>query len=263
MLDGKWTIDKLKEFVTGVAHDLDGDGKMTPADRYGWGSLDLSRGALALQYGMGQFTTKFDENGDPQLIINSDLMATVVDKVIGLVTSGEVYKITNKINEVTVFKEGRMLFCTAIFMQTDLNMRDMEDEYGVLPQPKLDESQEKYYTIINPLCYMYSIPITVKDQDRASILFEAYQYEGYNYVYPGFYELALKTKYSHDDVSAKVYDLIMNGRVCDFGFVFGSTGIRDTISTLAWKGSTDFASIYASMEAATKTEYAEIMKAYQ
>jgi hypothetical protein len=265
VLDGKWTIDKLNEMIKGSARDLDGDGKMTHTDTYGYGAFTMNNGALALQYGMGQFTTEYDKNGDPQLILNSNRMATVVDKVISLTTSPDTYlgSGNGEMAEITLFKEGRLMFLSAIFMQTDLNMREMKDEYGVLPHPKLDENQEKYYTTINIDCYMYSVPITVKDQERSTVLFEAYSYEGYKTVYPGFYELALKAKYSHDDVSAQIYDLIMSNRIVDFGFVFGSsTGMRDIISNLVSAGSLDFASAYASKEAATKQAYADIMAAF-
>lgn len=266
VLDGKWTIDKLTEMIKGASRDLDGDGKMTHTDVYGYGAFRMNNGALALQYGMGQFTTDFDENGDPRLILNSDRMAQVVSKINTLTTSGEYYGGTGNGEqaEITLFKEGRLMFLSAIFMQTDLNMREMKDEYGVLPHPKLNEDQEKYYSTINVDCYMYAVPITVKDQERSTVLFEAYSYEGYKTVYPGYFELALKAKYSHDDVSSRIYDLIMSNRIVDFGFVFGrEVGIRDTISTLVTLGSTDFASIYASKEAAAKAAYAEVMKAYQ
>ena len=47
------------------------------------------------------------------------------------------------------------------------------------------------------------------------------------------------------------------------GFVFGSsTGMRDIISNLVSAGSLDFASAYASKEAATKAAYADIMEAF-
>ena len=265
VLDGKWTIDKLTEMIKGSFRDLNGDGTMDHMDSYGYGAFTMKNGSLALQYGMGQFTTEFDENGDPQLILNSNRMATVVDKVIGLTTSPDTYlgSGNGEKAEITLFKEGRIMFLSAIFMQTDLNMREMKDEYGVLPHPKLDEDQEKYYSTINVDCYMYSVPITVKDSERSTVLFEAYSYEGYKTVYPGFYELALKAKYSHDDVSSQIYDLIMSNRVCDFGFVFGrSIGIRDTIGTLVTLGSTDFASIYASKVDAAKAAYADAMKAF-
>ena len=265
VLEGKWTIDKLLEMIKGTARDLDGDGQMTHTDVYGYGAHTFVGAALGLQYGMGQFITEFDKNGDPQLILNSDRMAQIVSKIDQLSTSPDFHLGTGNAEkaDITLFKEGRLMFLTAIFMQTDLNMREMKDEYGVLPHPKLDENQDKYYTVINTQCYMYSIPITVQDKDRSTILFEAYSYEGYKTVYPAFYELALKAKYSHDDVSAQIYDLIMSNRIVDFGFVFGSsTGMRDIISNLVSAGSLDFASAYASKEAATKQAYADIMKAF-
>ena len=263
--EGRWTIDLMYEIMEGTWKDVDGDGQMTHTDVYGYGAHTFMQGALALQYGMGQFITEFDKNGDPQLVLNSDRMAQIVGKIDQLSKSPEFHLGTGNAEkaDITLFKEGRLMFLSAIFMQTDLNMREMKDEYGVLPHPKLDESQEQYYTVINTQCYMYSVPITVKDQERSTVLFEAYSYEGYKTVYPGFYELALKAKYSHDDVSAQIYDLIMKGRIVDFGFVFGTgAGMRDIISNLVSAGSLDFASAYASKEAATKQAYADIMDAF-
>jgi len=149
-------------------------------------------------------------------------------------------------------------------MQTDLNFREIEDDYGVLPMPKYDEAQEKYLTSVNPLSYIYTIPITVTDKERTTVLFEAYCYEGYNYVRPGFYEIALKTKYSRDDASAQVYDIILDGRVVDFGFMFdGGVGMFNIMNGLMQNKSTDFASAYASREAAAIAQYEKIMNAYK
>ena len=39
-------------------------------------------------------------------------------------------------------------------------------------------------------------------------------------VYPAYYEIALKKKYSYDDESVKVLDMVVDNRVFDFGYVY-------------------------------------------
>ena len=56
---------------------------------------------------------------------------------------------------------------------------------------------------------------------------EAISCESYNSVIPVYYEIALKTKYSRDDQSGKILDMLMRNRVYDWGDTFFNTVIRD------------------------------------
>jgi hypothetical protein len=45
--------------------------------------------------------------------------------------------------------------------------------------------------------------------------------ESYKSVYPAYYDVALKGKYSSDPMTANMIDLIMSGRKFEFSFQFG------------------------------------------
>ena len=102
------------------------------------------------------------------------------------------------------------------FASTD-TLRNMED-YGIIPDAKYDESQENYITpIVNEVV---GIPYVVKDADMSAMLIEALSFESYKTVRPVYFEIALKRKYSRDEDSNKMLDIIMDGVSCDFAYIY-------------------------------------------
>lgn len=78
----------------------------------------------------------------------------------------------------------------------------MSDEYGMIPYPKFDEEQKEYTNLIHNSGTMAGIPIAVPDDrfDMVTATLEAMASEQYRSVMQAFYELALKTKYSRDEI---------------------------------------------------------------
>ena len=126
------------------------------------------------------------------------------------------------------FRNGNSLFLLAGLDAASNSLRDANFNYGVLPTPKWDEAQENYLSTTTYTGALYAIPRVVKDVDMSSAVFEALAIEGYYTVAPAFFETALKIKYSSDDDSARMYDIIRDSRSYDFGRVY-STGGLDTI----------------------------------
>ena len=59
--------------------------------------------------------------------------------------------------------------------------------------------------------------------DYIGVIYEALCAESYKTVYPVYYDVALKGKYSTDADTADMVELIMAGRLFDFSFQFGET----------------------------------------
>ena len=97
----------------------------------------------------------------------------------------------------------------------------MKDTYSILPFPKWDEAQENYYTNADDKFQVFSIPKTVSDTSFVGMIFEALSAESYRSVYPAYYDVALKGKYSSDPSTAEMIDIIMEGRKFDVSFQFG------------------------------------------
>lgn len=125
----------------------------------------------------------------------------------------------------TNFKNGNSLFLMAGLDAASTTLRDADFGYGVLPAPKWDEAQDNYLSTTTYVGTLYAIPLVVKDADMSSAVIEALAIEGYYTVAPAFFETALKIKYTSDDDSARMYDIIRDSRSYDFGRVFSSGGL--------------------------------------
>ena len=105
-------------------------------------------------------------------------------------------------------------------------------EFGVVPPPKYDESQEKYITMMNAATSMFCVPITIEDTKYVGAVLEAWAAKAHNVTIPAYFEVALKTKYSRDDESAAMLDLILKSATVDLIYYsndfdpFSSAGYR-------------------------------------
>ena len=100
------------------------------------------------------------------------------------------------------------------------DLRGMNTDFGIVPYPKWDEHQEKYLTTSVAYFSMFCVPTTVKNLEMTGAVMEALCAESYKKVIPAFYEVALKSKYSRDDESAEMIDIIRSGLTFDFGKVY-------------------------------------------
>ncbi len=265
VLDGKWTIDKMTEMTKGVYKDLDADNAVSWGDQYGYALWDSAEAMTGLQYGMGQGTGEI-VNGEPKLTIMSERQGQIISKLNAMFTGNDNTRLaglnTAGNGVVPVFREGRALFSTVIMMWAYLGMREMEDVYAALPTPKLDDSQEDYQCIGSS--YFFMLPVTVENPERAANILAAQAYEGYNIVYPTFWEQTMKAKLSDNPTISSLYDLISESRTLDFGYMYGNTkGLRNVIKACLDNKSDDYVSRYTAVESATVEYMKEILKSYQ
>ncbi|MCR5262271.1 MAG: hypothetical protein K6D94_00240 [Clostridiales bacterium] len=248
---GKWTIDRMNEVVHSFGADINGDGAID-ADNDLF-ALSGNAGYMFLyQVAMDQPTTRPNEDGEPELCINTEKMATIVQKMYNMVCEYEFSKVDNDTSE-GLFINGRSLFTT-----TKLNvcigqaLRRMEDDYGILPLPKYDEQQTEYYSHGGAHSNMIGIPAIEPDLEFVSITLEAMCAEGYKIIQPVVYDVALKQKGARDDDSGEMIDIICSGRTGDFADLYDEWGLVYTLDNMIGRQKKDnFASYYKSNEKAS------------
>ncbi|MCQ2431442.1 MAG: hypothetical protein MJ175_02435, partial [Clostridia bacterium] len=124
-------------------------------------------------------------------------------------------------DEELFFNNGTLAFAPLRFYAAFKALRDMKDTYSILPFPKWDEAQDAYYTNADDKFLTFSVPQTASDPAYVGKIFEALSAESYRSVYPTYYDVALKGKYSSDPSTAEMIDLIMSGRKFEVSFQFG------------------------------------------
>lgn len=123
-------------------------------------------------------------------------------------------------------------------------------------------SRSRYYTTVDAGTNLYFVPVTASDPERTSIILEALAAEGYREVIPAYYEVALQTKYTRDDLSVQMLDIIKESRVFDIGYYIYNGPLSYTGKELYWSSDRGFASFYAKNESAANVLLDEINETY-
>ena len=221
---GKWTFDKMLEMTAAALSDVNGDGEYNIADdRYGF-ACDLQAGrALLASAGMKLATPSAD--GAYEYKFMNERFVDMYSKVYRVINSedschymsdGQV-DLSTGTDLNTIFKGGNILFLGSGIGNTD-SLRDMNDDFGIIPTPKLDEKQENYVTY-NFGTYYMALLKTTKDPEMSAVLLEALNAESYKSVVGAYFDTALKGKYSRDEKTAEMLDMIVNNAFFDFTFV--------------------------------------------
>ena len=249
VLDGTWTFDEFSKFVREGSKDLNGDGSLNIADdRLGFVTT-IWQAPVAFLYTCGARTTLKDENDIPYIALNNPKTITFLGELFDLLKSGDchVYPESETSAGATPHlapfeEEKALLIDLQIWSLKEL--RGMENSYGVVPYPKYTES-DVYTSSVDAGVHTMIIPHTAKDPERTSVILEALSAEGNRIVMPAFYEKSLQIKYTRDDISVQMLDIIKDTRVFDFGYYSNYNSNIGMASYQMFKQpSYDFASYY-------------------
>lgn len=207
--DGDWTLDKLEETVKSVSRDVNGDGAWGIEDIYGLATLSYDEYFPAFQLPM----TETNSDGTLKLAVYSEKFVNAYNRMYEIAHSTASYSIkalhADRSHEKTLFSEDRLLFNFVLLTDCE-QYRDMESDYGIIPHPKYDKTQDNYYTVSHDYYSLLCVPVTADPSRYAMVgaVTEAVAAEGYRTVTPAYFDVALKNKYSRDDESSQMLDML-------------------------------------------------------
>jgi len=250
--EGKWTIDKMTELVKLVSSDLNGDSKMTLEDRYGL-VLGDNKDMQYYFVAAGGMIAKKNESGGIDLTLNNEKTIQLIDKYLELASPDYTvnpYRFNwDYTASYNVFWSGRALFYDGMLGEVESASKKAEFGYKVLPLPKLDETQDKYYTMPDNIGMLFCVPANVDDPDFTGYMLEALSYVSSTTTLPTYYEKCCKIKSVYDEDSAEMIDLAMSSQICDIGFVYNIGGLASILNNTLPRGTqNNFTSLYAASE---------------
>ena len=195
--EGSWTMDTLGSYASGVWVDVNADGKKDKKDKFGFvlQSIDPTDGMAAGC--MVEFSSR-NEEGFPVITINNEHTYAFWDKFYSLMFENEGSMLNpesdDSVSIMTNFGAGQYLMTCDKLFQSPIYLREMEDDFLILPMPKLNEEQPHYNTRIHDSCTIFGAPLCVSDTDCISAVLEAMASEACQVVTPAYYEIALKVK---------------------------------------------------------------------
>ncbi len=263
---GSWTLDKVNGICRLGLADLNGDSVMDfENDRYGYIVSKWTTPVSIIYIGGGRMIAK-DSEGLPYFTLYNELNVKIIDEFFEMVVNYGY--VGEALASYDAFIADRSLFAP-ISIQSVSYFRDMDSDFGILPQFKYTESVDKYYCNIDGAVALLIIPVTAAENtDFISIVIEAMSAEGYRQVRPVYYDTVLKVKYTRDTESEAMIDYIVDGRVFDLGrFDNRFAAVKDLTYNLALKLGTDpkpdIASAYAKLEPAALKALEKYIEVYQ
>ena len=214
VLEGNWTIDKMSELIAAAYRDLNGDGRVDTDDQLGYVAYMTASSVDPFMYCADIPFTSRDSDGKIVIDMNQERAVTLSEKVVSLFNQPAAYT-----KGTETFLTGGALFCNGL-MRSAEGFRNMEDDFGFLPSPKLDEEQAAYRNLVGDCNLFTVIPVTCVDADMAAAVLDALNAQTYRTVTPAWYEVTLKCKYSRDLISSEIIDLIHDAIYTDFIFAY-------------------------------------------
>ena len=271
VLEGGWTLDAVNTIAEQIYADTNGDGLLeVGVDTVGYstraypdsGNIDGFWGSCNLR------TIGKDEEGFYKYDVNVEHFVSVVDGLLMLMNGeGSVGMAANDGVFQSAFRDGKqgLMNITLHWLESEW-AREMDDEYGILPNPKLNTEQDSYYTLAQDQFLVYAIPLSVglEELPDLGIFMEAFAAESYATVKPAYYEIALTAKYVNDEESSAMLDIITNNVYVDPAILYLSIMNFNvmTLRDILGSGQNTSASRIASMQKQFQTNLDKINEAY-
>ena len=226
---GKWTFEMFN-MLQKTGANLNGDDSFKWSARgnavYGFTSYEAC--AIALLAGSLERFIVTDKDGNPNLAIGGERFFNVLGKVQEMLTvEGEYLWGNDGANGeggdyISMFSNDR-----ALMMMGELNavvdFRQMESAFGILPIPKYDENQPKYYSYLIYQTPVLIIPSTNTRADFTGAVLDAMAYVSNKDVTPVFFDISVSQKGLRNEDSIDMLGIIKNSGSFDVGCAYGWT----------------------------------------
>ncbi|MCL2815770.1 MAG: hypothetical protein FWD23_14330 [Oscillospiraceae bacterium] len=256
VLSGKWIVDKFIAMTKDIYRDVNGDGIMDENDLYG---LACYRDALSgIMHGCGGRVCEKDGEDLPYLTLNSETAMAAINKAFDLMYAPSAWNLHKELEprglpvyETTerMFMENRVLFYSILMCDVE-QFRSMDSDFGIIPIPKLNETQKAYGSSVNHhVGRAVAIPVTVIDKECVGTILEALTAESKYTLVPAYYEITLQRKVSRDDESEAMLDIIFNSHIYDPGLIYNFGNYAMDIIMMTMKNDRNITSLYEKSEA--------------
>ena len=219
VLEGSWTIDRMYQIAKACEKDLDGDGKMTVGKDV-IGHIEGNDHIKHWIYAMGEKSCDIDKDGNLEVNILTESHISAIDTLFSYM----VEKQMTYTGAWQDFLKGGIVFCGAMLGPIN-SLREMEDDFGVIPMAKKNEEQENYgHYVSNGWTTAYAIPMTNKDPDRTGIILEVLCGFSTDTVRSALYDVLFAAKLVRDTESVEMLDIIFDTKSYDWAVDFSWGG---------------------------------------
>ncbi|MBQ2707459.1 MAG: hypothetical protein IJF67_04285 [Clostridia bacterium] len=260
--EGKWTLDRLREYCAAAAN-LNGDDSFTfnPYGKAVYGTASIMNGVTRFLYGAGLDFVKKDTDGSFVSNLQNEHFNNVLQSYasffgaegifVNAAATGDFKTYPGGITPyIGLFMSGRSLFI-GTELKVANTLRPMEQPFGVVPFPKLDDSQNTYRSTALHQLSVAMIPVTNADAENTGLLLDALSYESYDKILDLYLAGTVEQKGLRNEESVEMLHLILDTMSYDPGIAYALVSpLEDKLKNALIAGNSSVSSIIASGESA-------------
>lgn len=271
VLDNKWTFDTFLTYVNGMYSDLNGNSEHDIGDQYGYVAFQTWGPMIPFLVSAGLKLTEKTSDGKLKIAMNNENSVRLLE-LLNKIFYSEATCVTEfmKLDEDAIqtqnnlFRNGRSLFLGSNRLGSLELLRDVEFEVGIVPYPKFDPNQKEYVSSSHDTTEIGVIPVTCQNFENVCAVLEVLNRETAKLVIPAYYETGLKVKYSRDDYSSQMIDIIHGNIGGSFALAYSNNCDAIFQQTAFYlplsRKSNDFSSNFAKYEAAAQAKLDKLVE---
>ena len=227
----EWNFDNFIKICKGITYNSNNDDILDENDTWAFGTELYNIYVHALS--AGERIASKDDDDMPYITLQTEGMYNALHKITDFYSDTTTVMIANdgrfnnkgysNVWEATIIKaftDGRELFYMGGLMNLT-GFRSMEDDFGMLPIPKMYADQDRYYHSVSPSkTSALAIPRTAQNVEDLGLVIEAIAAMSKNIVTPEYYDRTLKLQATRDDDSGRMLDIIFASRVYDLANIY-------------------------------------------
>ena len=271
--DNEWTLEKFGTMVKSVGEDVDMNGIYDRNDIFGL--LTPTDTHIAILSAAQERVCTINDEGSIGLTLYNERVVNLYDQYMEIVgdhahsynyqynyiTGATGLTSTNE-ERIGMFNTQKALFYSHTMFYMDY-LRDLESDFGILPYPKFDATQENYGNLVSAWhSYFLCVPVMNKDMERSAIILEELAYQGKRLLTPAYYEKTLVGQYTRDEESAEMLDIIFANLVYDIGIYYNIGGYKDQLTAMVRTGKS-LTTIYEAYKRPAEVKIDKINKFFQ
>lgn len=269
--NGKWTIDYMYDSMKSVTHDLNGDGEMGEDDM--WGASVDEYSAAGFYISAGGTQTSISSDGTPSFLFNDPNNYSRIEKIASIIGNAEVTQKAeqlarrsgsyNIVDKVYTFKNGHALYLGYGAQAIAFYLRDMEDDYGILPVPKYDESQQNYITFGNAYVPAYiALPANNNRGGMNGVILDSMGFISQRDVQPLVASVTLKGKAARDEGSHKMIDIIYEDIYLDLNCCYDLGGSFTLLRDITMGKLENFSSKWEAKKKKATSDFEKLLEQF-
>lgn len=242
--EGKWTIDEMAAMMELVISDTSGDGQIT-RDGDIYGLIGFEFGYLPSLYASGFRTFDYnDDTGEVHITFTDEAVMAAGDALRNIYfrENGVDFDSESE-DDRAMFKAGKVLFYSRQIGDFK-NLRDQEDDYGIVDYPSVDGSTDGACYVSIPYCMM--VPSDIKDPEMTATAIELFASYTYDVCLDNYINRSVVGKGTRDQRSAEIVRGMFDRRAFDVGEAIDLSTLKGAWGNAIRKGT------YASLKAAAE-----------